>query len=76
MGWFLIRVIPNPARAAYPCQQAAFPALSAFVLWLIGVKASLIGWFVARRRTVMARLSRRDQSTVQQSPAPTQLLNK
>jgi uncharacterized BrkB/YihY/UPF0761 family membrane protein len=22
--WFLIRVIPKPSRAAYPCMQAAF----------------------------------------------------
>ncbi len=32
--WFLIRVIPKPSRAAYPCQRAAFPIASAFVLWI------------------------------------------
>lgn len=32
--WFLIRVIPKPSRAAYPCQRAAFPIASAFILWL------------------------------------------
>jgi len=32
--WFLIRVIPKPSRAAYPCQRAAFPVASAFVVWL------------------------------------------
>ena len=35
--WFLIRVIPKPSRAAYPCQRAAFPIASAFVLWIVGV---------------------------------------
>ncbi len=34
--WFLIRVIPKPSRAAYPCQRAAFPIASAFVIWLTG----------------------------------------
>jgi hypothetical protein len=34
--WFLIRVIPKPSRAAYPCQRAAFPMASAFILWITG----------------------------------------
>ena len=37
--WFLIRVIPKPSRASYPCQQAAFPLASGFVIWLIGFLA-------------------------------------
>jgi len=35
--WFLIRVIPKPSRATYPCQRAAFPVASSFVIWLAGV---------------------------------------
>ena len=27
--WFLIRVIPKPSRAYYPCMQAAAPMMSA-----------------------------------------------
>jgi len=38
--WFLVRVIPKPSRAAYPCQRAAFPIASTFVLWLVGVLAA------------------------------------
>lgn len=38
--WFLIRVIPKPSRASYPCQQAAFPLASAFVLWVVGLFAN------------------------------------
>jgi len=34
--WFIIRVIPKPSRAAYPCQRAAFPLASAFVIWISG----------------------------------------
>ena len=39
--WFLIRVIPKPSRAMYPCQRAAFPLATGFVIWLMGVVASL-----------------------------------
>jgi hypothetical protein len=35
--WFLIRVIPKPSRAAYPCQRAAFPLASGFILHLAGL---------------------------------------
>jgi hypothetical protein len=38
--WFLIRVIPKPSRAAYPCQRVAFPLASGFVVWLLGLGAS------------------------------------
>ena len=38
--WFLIRVIPKPIRATYPCQRIAFPIASAFVIWLTGIVAS------------------------------------
>jgi hypothetical protein len=37
--WFLVRVIPKPSRASYPCQRAAFPVASGFVLWLCGLVA-------------------------------------
>ena len=38
--WFLIRVIPKPSRALYPCQRAAFPMASGFVAWVLGLGAS------------------------------------
>ena len=37
LTWFLVRVLPKPSRAAYPCQQAAFPLASGFVVWLAGM---------------------------------------
>jgi len=40
--WFLIRVIPKPSRAAYPCMRAAAPFASTFVLWVLGLCSSLI----------------------------------
>ncbi len=35
--WFLIRVIPKPSRASYPCMRIAAPFMSGFVLYLIAV---------------------------------------
>ncbi len=34
--WFLIRVIPKPSRAVYPCQRAAFPLASSFLAYIFG----------------------------------------
>ncbi len=34
--WFLVRVIPKPSRAGYPCQQIAAPIAASFVLWIAG----------------------------------------
>jgi len=39
--WFLIRVIPKPSRATYPCMKASAPFMSAFVLYLIGLTSTI-----------------------------------
>ncbi len=38
--WFLVRVAPKPARAAYPCQRAAAPLAGGFLVWVAGALAS------------------------------------
>jgi hypothetical protein len=53
--WFLVRVLPKPSRAAYPCMKAAAPAASGFVVWLAGVAASA---FAIRKTRESWRLSR------------------
>ncbi|MBK9389602.1 MAG: hypothetical protein IPN68_05180 [Bacteroidetes bacterium] len=35
--WFLIRVIPKPSRASYPCMRASAPFMSGFIIYLISV---------------------------------------
>ena len=50
VAWFLMRVIPKPIRATYPCQQAAFPLLSSCVIWLLGLKSVLVSWLGVRLR--------------------------
>ncbi len=53
--WFLVRVLPKPSRAAYPCQRAAAPLAAGFVVWLLGCLAAVRGW----RRTVSLLAQRR-----------------
>jgi hypothetical protein len=35
--WFLIRVVPKPSRASYPCQRIAAPIAAGFMAWLLGI---------------------------------------
>jgi len=53
--WFLLRVIPKPSRAAYPCQRAAFPLASGFVIWLAGAVGSVAAFRRARRCLAQSR---------------------
>jgi gluconolactonase len=59
--WFLIRVIPKPSRALYPCQRVAFPLASGFIASLLGFGASAMAFKkaklnFARRRYVVGLL--------------------
>ena len=59
--WFLVRVIPKPSRATYPCQRVAFPVASSFVVWLIGVIGSMVAFrkakhYFARSRYVVGAI--------------------
>lgn len=42
--WFLVRVIPKPSRAAYPCQRVVFPLASSFVVWVVALLGSAFAW--------------------------------
>lgn len=53
--WFLVRVIPKPSRAGYPCQRAAFPIASSFVLYLTGLFTSALFFRKARHYLYEAR---------------------
>ncbi len=53
--WFLIRVIPKPSRSMYPCQRAALPLASGFVVWLIGLISSVTAFRRARYYFVRSR---------------------
>jgi len=47
--WFLIRVIPKPTRATYPCMQAAAPLMSTFVIYLLSLWGGLAAFHKARK---------------------------
>ena len=53
--WFLIRVIPKPSRATYPCQRMAAPLAAGFVAWLIGLTGSTWAYRRARYQFLRAR---------------------
>ncbi|MDR3654087.1 MAG: DUF362 domain-containing protein [Paludibacter sp.] len=46
--WFIVRVIPKPSRAAYPCMRASAPIMSAFVLYLISLFGGVTAWMKAK----------------------------
>jgi hypothetical protein len=53
--WFLVRVIPKPLRATYPCQRMAAPLASGFVVWLLGIIGSSLAYRRARRLLSQSR---------------------
>jgi len=53
--WFLIRVIPKPSRAAYPCMQAAAPFMSAFVVYLLSLSGITLALRKAKKHIRGAR---------------------
>lgn len=50
LAWFLIRVIPKPSRAAYPCMRVAAPMASSFVVFLLGILGSAFAFRKARQK--------------------------
>jgi uncharacterized protein (DUF362 family) len=59
--WFLVRVIPKPSRATYPCMRAAFPFASAFIAWLISLSGSIL---LIRKARALFRITRNLQGAL------------
>ena len=53
--WFLLRVLPKPSRATYPCMQVVTPLASGFVTWILGVGASIFAFRKAQQNFGKAR---------------------
>ena len=47
--WFLVRVLPKPSRATYPCQRVAGPLAGGFAVWVTGLLFSTLAYRKARR---------------------------
>ena len=44
LAWFLVRVLPKPRRAAYPCQRVAAPLAGSFLAWLGAIFLTTAVW--------------------------------
>jgi hypothetical protein len=48
--WYLVRVVPKPSRAAYPCQRVAAPLAGSFLAWLAATAGSSVALRHAREK--------------------------
>jgi hypothetical protein len=53
--WFLLRVIPKPSRAGYPCMQVAAPLMSGFVVYLLSLGGITLAFRRAKQSIAKAR---------------------
>lgn len=53
--WFLIRVVPKPSRAGYPCMKAAAPMASSFVSYLIAISGLMFFMNKVRKEILLSK---------------------
>jgi hypothetical protein len=53
--WFIVRVIPKPSRATYPCMQVAAPFMSGFVVYLLSLGGITLALKKAKKNLFQAR---------------------
>jgi hypothetical protein len=53
--WFLLRVVPKPQRAYYPCLRVAAPIMSGFVIYLITLSGSVLAFRKAKQKFIEAK---------------------
>jgi uncharacterized protein (DUF362 family) len=53
--WFLIRVVPKPQRATYPCMQATAPLMSGFVVWLLALSGTTLAFRKAKQHWLQTK---------------------
>lgn len=53
--WFLVRVIPKPSRASYPCMRVAAPFMSGFILYLLSVFGLTLASGKTKRKFINVR---------------------
>lgn len=53
--WFLVRVIPKPSRATYPCMQVAAPMMSGFVIWILAFSGATLAFRKAKHQFIQAK---------------------
>jgi hypothetical protein len=53
--WFLVRVLPKPSRAAYPCMQVAAPMMSGFIIWVSAALGATFAFKKAKHKLFEAK---------------------
>jgi len=53
--WLLVRVIPKPSRATYPCMKVAFPLAATFIAWIAAMASSVFIFHQAQARLKQSR---------------------
>jgi hypothetical protein len=53
--WFLVRVIPKPSRATYPCMQVAAPLMSGFIVYLLSIGGITVAFRKAKQNILKGR---------------------
>lgn len=53
--WFLVRVIPKPSRATYPCMKAVAPIMSGFVVYLLSIFGSAFALKTFKKKLTSAK---------------------
>ena len=56
--WFLVRVVPKPARAAYPCQRVAGSLAGGFMVWIAGMVGSVFAYRRGKQLFLHSRLGK------------------
>jgi hypothetical protein len=52
--WIIIRVVPKPSRAQYPCVKAATPLASGFVVYLAALSVSALTYFKTSKKIFLS----------------------
>jgi hypothetical protein len=47
--WLLLRIIPKPSRASYPCMRVAAPLAGSFIAYCTGLVFSIFSWKRVKR---------------------------
>ena len=56
--WFLVRVVPKPTRAAYPCQRVAGSLAGRFLVWIAGAIGSVFAYRRGKQLFAYSRLGK------------------
>jgi len=54
--WVLLRLVPKPSRATYPCMKVAFPMATSFIIYITGMVGSVYFFKKAGKKIIERKL--------------------